>query len=183
MEASKLKSALKEIVSTSIYILAAVIIVFILTEFVVQKTVVVGASMENTVHDGDHILVNKLIYDFSEPKRFDVIVFPYHLDKSMFFIKRVIGLPNETVRIDEDGIIYIDGEQLQENYGKEVILDAGVAAETITLGDDEYFVLGDNRNNSSDSRDSRVGFITAEEIIGNASLRIWPIEDFGIVRH
>ena len=183
MKQSKLMTVLKEILSTTLYILVAIIVVYFLTEYIIQKTQVIGASMENTIHENDNIMVDKLSYRFSEPERFDIVVFPYHLDESVYYIKRIIGLPNEKVLIDEEGKIFINGELLVEDYGKEVIYEAGVAAEEILLGTDEYFVLGDNRNNSTDSRDARVGFIKKDELIGRAWLRIWPIEDFGVLRH
>ena len=82
-----------------------------------------------------------------------------------------------------DGDIYIDGEILQESYGREVIKDSGLAAESIVLGEDEYFVLGDNRNDSTDSRDPSVGVIHRDEIIGRAWLRIWPLDKFGVLKH
>ena len=99
-----------------------------------------------------------------------------------YYIKRIIGLPGETVQI-ADGTIYINGEVLEESYGREVMQDPGIAAEPITLGEDEYFVLGDNRNQSSDSRDPSVGLIHRDEIIGRAWLRIWPLNSFGILKH
>ncbi len=101
----------------------------------------------------------------------------------MFYIKRIIGLPGETVQIDEEGNIIIDGEVLDEGYGKEVIQSPGRAYEEIVLGDDEYFVMGDNRNNSTDSRDPSVGNITRDEIVGRAWLRIWPFNKFGFIKH
>ena len=123
--------------------------------------------MSNTLHSGDTLWIDKLEYEFGSPKRFDVVVFPYGDDDETFFIKRIIGLPGETVYIDEDGVIYINDEPLEGDvYGREAIASdkRGVAAEEITLGDDEYFVLGDNRNNSRDSR-------VEEDIIGRAVFR------------
>ena len=90
------------------------------------------------------------------------------------YIKRVIGRPGETVRIDKDGHIYVNDELLEENYGKEVIEDPGIAEDGITLGKDEYFVLGDNRNNSSDSRDPDVGAVSKSQIKGKVWLRLRP---------
>ena len=98
-------------------------------------------------------------------------------------IKRIIGLPGETVQIDENGNIYINGELLEENYGAETIQNPGRAANPITLGDDEYFVMGDNRNNSKDSRSEEVGNVKRSQIIGRAWLRIWPLNKFGLLKH
>ena len=139
--------------------------------------------MENTLEDGDNLIVDKITYRFHEPNRFDVIVFPYQYTANTYYIKRVIGLPGETVMIDALGNIYINGELLSESYGKEAIKDPGMAANSIYLGSDEYFVLGDNRNNSSDSRDPSVGLIKRDQIIGRAWLRIFPFDKIGFVVH
>ena len=138
--------------------------------------------MENTLSDGDNLIVDKITYRFSDPKRYDIIVFPYRSEENTYFIKRIIGLPGETVQI-VDGIIYIDGEALQESYGREVMKNSGLAADPVTLGEDEYFVLGDNRNDSTDSRDPSVGKIPRDRIIGRAWVRIWPLSKIGILRH
>ena len=139
--------------------------------------------MESTLSDGDNLIVDKLSYRFSEPQRFDIIVFPFRYAEKTYYIKRIIGLPGETIYIDGNGTIFIDGEELKENYGKEVIKDPGRAYEPITLGEDEYFVLGDNRNNSSDSRDPVVGNIHRDEFIGKAWMRIWPLNKIGMIKH
>ena len=114
-----------------------------------------------------------------------VLIFPFQYQANTYYIKRIIGLPGETVQIMEDGSIYINGEKLEESYGREVIQPEtiGRAAEPIVLGEDEYFVMGDNRNNSSDSRTDIVGNIKREDIIGKAWLRIWPLSDFGVLKH
>ena len=164
-----------------LYFALVACITFLIIHFVGQRTVVNGVSMQPTLSDGDNLIVDKLSYRFHDPDRFDIIVFP-QVD-GRFFIKRIIGLPGENVRIDEDGFIYINGEKLQESYGKEVMLDPGIAAESITLGDDEYFVLGDNRNHSSDSRDPSVGVLHRKDLIGRAWVRIWPFSDIGFIRH
>lgn len=174
----------KEIMSWVFYIAFVVILTYLIIHFVGQRTVVDGRSMENTLHDGDNLIVEKLSYRFGDPKRFDIIVFPPKGSPKDHYIKRIIGLPGETVQIDTEGNIYIDGEILEENYGKETIQNPGAAAEPITLGDDEYFVLGDNRNNSRDSRDAEhVGLIKRKDITGRAWVRIWPLSDFGMLKH
>ena len=158
---------------------------FLVVTYVGQRTKVSGASMEPTLSDGDNLLVDKISYRFSEPERFDIIVFPYQYKENTYYIKRIIGMPGETVRIDEEGIIYINGEELVESYGREVIRAdrLGVAAEGVTLADNEYFVLGDNRNASSDSRDASVGNIKREDIIGRAWVRIYPFDKIGFIKH
>ena len=176
-------NTLKEILSTSIYLLIVLVLTFLVVTYVGQRTKVSGASMEPTLHDGNNLIVDKISYRFSDPERFDIIVFPFRYEDKTYYIKRIIGLPGETVYIDENGTIFIDGEELEEHYGKEVILDPGLAYEPITLGKDEYFVMGDNRNNSSDSRDPVVGNIHRSEIIGKAWMRIWPLDQIGLIRH
>ncbi len=174
----------KEIMSWVFYIAFVVVLTYLIIHFVGQRTVVDGRSMENTLHNGDNLIVEKLSYRFGDPKRFDIIVFPPKGSPKDHYIKRIIGLPGETVQIDADGNIYINGEVLEENYGKETILNPGAAAEPITLGEDEYFVLGDNRNNSRDSRDAEhVGVIKRKDITGRAWVRIWPLSDIGVLKH
>lgn len=178
-----MKSILKEILSTSIYLLLVLLATYLIVQFVGQRTQVVGSSMESTLSDGDNLIVDKITYRFRDPERYDIIVFPFQYEKNTYYIKRIIGMPGETVRIDTDGKIYINGKELMEFYGKEVIKDAGVAASEIELGEDEYFVMGDNRNNSTDSRDPIVGNIHRKNILGRAWLRIWPLHRFELLKH
>ncbi|MCD8396870.1 MAG: signal peptidase I [Lachnospiraceae bacterium] len=173
----------REIVSWILYIAFVILATWLILHFVGQRTVVDGRSMNDTLQDGDNLIVEKLSYRFGDPQRFDIIVFKPYEDSDELYIKRIIGLPGETVRIDEDGNIYIDGELLEENYGKETIENPGRASEEITLGEDEYFVLGDNRNNSTDSRTERVGNVSRDSIVGKAWLRIWPFSSFGFLTH
>ena len=172
----------KEILSWVFYIAFVLVLTWVIITFVGQRTRVDGRSMMNTLHDGDNLIVEKLSYRFSDPKRFDIIVFP-PTGKKEYYIKRIIGLPGETVQIDENGNIYINGELLKENYGAETIQNPGRAANPITLSDDEYFVMGDNRNNSKDSRSEEVGNVKRSQIIGRAWLRIWPLNKFGLLKH
>ena len=178
-----MKNIMKEILSTSIYLLVVLCAAYLIITYVGHRTQVSGSSMETTLSDGDNLLVDKITYRFSEPKRFDIIVFPFQYDTDTYYIKRIIGMPGETVQIDYDGNIYINGSLLEESYGREVIQNPGRAAEPITLGEDEYFVMGDNRNNSSDSRDPSVGNIHRKDIIGRAWVRIWPFSKFGVLKH
>ena len=179
------KKVLKELLNTGMYVLFVLIATWFLVNYVVQRTEVDGGSMESTLYDQDNLLVDKISYRFTSPKRFDIIVFPFNQDDNIYYIKRIIGMPGETVQIDEDGKIYIDGEVLEESYGREVIKPGkiGRAAEPIKLGDDEYFVMGDNRNHSSDSRTEVVGNIHRDDIVGKAWIRIWPLSRFGPLKH
>ena len=178
-----MNDTLKEILKTSIYFLALLLLALFIVTFIGQRTIVDGNSMNNTLFDKDNLIVDKVTYRFHDPKRFDVIVFPYKKGSRNYFIKRVIGLPGETVYIDEDGNIFIDDVLLKENYGKEVIKDPGIANKPIVLGEDEFFVLGDNRNDSFDSRYREVGNIKKKDIIGRAWLRVFPFKSFGFVKH
>mgnify|MGYP001071060962 CR=1 FL=1 len=176
-------NVVRETISFIIYIGIVFLLTYLVIHYVGQRTQVSGSSMEATLSDGDNLIVDKISYRFHDPERYDIIVFPYKYEKNTFYIKRIIGLPGETVQIDEQGNIYVDGEVLDESYGREVILDPGEAEEPITLDDDEYFVLGDNRNASSDSRDPSVGKILGEDIIGRAWVRIFPFNKIGFIKH
>lgn len=176
-----MKNTVKEILSTSLYLLFILLLTYLIIHFVGQRTVVNGSSMETTLSDQDNLIVDKISYRFSDPERFDVIVFPYSHEEKTYFIKRIIGLPGETVQIDNNGTIYINGEVLEEDYGAEVIADPGLASSPIVLGEDEYFVMGDNRNNSMDSRFAEVGNIKRSIIIGKAWVRVWPLRNAGKV--
>lgn len=175
------KTDIRAVLEMILYFALVAGITFLIIHFVGQRTVVNGVSMQPTLSDGDNLIVDKLSYRFRNPDRFDIIVFPQ--GDGRYFIKRIIGLPGENVRIDEDGSIYIDGEKLSESYGKEVIQDPGLAKDGIELGADEYFVLGDNRNDSMDSRMAEVGPIVGERIIGRAWLRIYPFDQIGFLKH
>lgn len=175
----KVNSAKKEMLSMLLYIGVVIIAALLLNRFVIQKVQVDGQSMEPALHSQEQLILEKVSYNFVKPERFDIVVLhPPGYDKSTLYIKRVIGLPGETVQII-DGEIYINGEELEESYGKEEIGNPGIARSPITLGDDEYFVLGDNRNASEDSRS--IGVIPRENIVGKAVLRLWPLNKFGLL--
>lgn len=175
-------SLIKEILNFILYAAIVFGLTFFIITFIGQRTMVQGPSMYSTLENGDNLILEKVSYRFHDPKRFDIVVFRYaHADKT-FYIKRVIGLPGETVQIiGED--IYINGEILEEDFGFEPIYSSGLASNPWTLGEDEYFVLGDNRNNSTDSRDPSVAAVNRKQIVGKAWLRIWPFRSFGFVNH
>ena len=172
-----------EILSFLLYVVVVVGITFLIIHYVGQRTYVSGSSMENTLSDGDNLIVDKLTYRFSDPKRFDIIVFPYQYEENTYYIKRIIGLPGETVQV-VDGYVYINGSRLESDiYGNELMDDPMAASQPITLGEDEYFVLGDNRNHSQDSRDPSVGEVKKDTIMGKAWVRIYPFDTMGVIRH
>ena len=166
-----------------LYILIIVGLTYLIITYVGQRTRVSGSSMETTLSDGDNLIVDKISYRFHDPERYDIIVFPFKYEENTYYIKRIIGHPGETVQV-VDGYVYINGELLEsEVYGAEVMKAAGIAEEPITLDEDEYFVLGDNRNHSSDSRDPSVGVLTREDLIGKAWVRIYPFDQMGVIKH
>lgn len=174
---------LREIFGWIVYILVVILVTYLIVTYVGQRTKVSGPSMEESLHNGDNLIVDKISYRFRDPERFEIIVFPYQYAEDTFYIKRIIGMPGDTIQI-KDGYVYINDELLEEDiYGKEVIDETkkGIADEPIELGDDEYFVMGDNRNHSSDSRDPSVGVLKRDQLVGRAWLRVWPFEDFEVL--
>ena len=175
---------LRELLGWIIYILVVVCATYLIVTYVGQRTKVSGDSMEATLQDKDNLIVDKISYRFRDPKRFEIVVFPYKYQENTYYIKRIIGLPGETVQVI-DGYVYINGEKLEESYGLEVMEEStyGIAKSPIELGEDEYFVLGDNRNHSADSREAHVGLIKKEDFIGRAWIRIWPLKSIGVITH
>lgn len=179
----KEKGILSTLLSWILYILVIIGLTYLIITYVGQRTRVSGDSMNPTLSDGDNLIVDKFTYHFKDPERYDIIVFPFKYEENTYYIKRIIGLPGETIQII-DGYVYIDGELLESDvYGAEVMKDANIAAEPIALGEDEYFVLGDNRNHSSDSRDPSVGVLTREDLLGRAWVRIYPFDQAGVISH
>lgn len=178
----KSKGIFREILDWVIYIGVILLFTYLIITYVGVRTRVSGQSMQPTLHDGDNLLVDKLTYRFRDPKRYEIVVFPYKYEEDTYYIKRIIGLPGETVQII-DGYVYINGEKLKKDYGAEVMQDAGIAEEPIMLGEDEYFVLGDNRNHSSDSRVPNVGVLKRKDLMGRAWVRIWPFDSIGVISH
>lgn len=165
---------LEVLLYAALFIICAVVV----PNYVVQRAKVSGPSMENTLFDNDNVLVDKVSYQLHGPERFDVVVFYPFEGEEDHYVKRVIGLPGETIQIiGED--IYIDGEVLDEDYGKNPITFSGIAAEPFTLEKDEYFLMGDNREVSYDSRYEDIGPVHKSAIDGKAILRIWPLKSFG----
>ena len=176
-------SILRELGGWILYILIIIGLTYLIITFVGQRTRVSGSSMETTLHNGDNLIVDKLSYRFRDPKRYDIIVFPYKYEENTYYIKRIIGMPGETLQI-KDGYVYIDGEQLTSDiYGNELIEDPQTAEDPVTLGEDEYFVMGDNRNHSMDSRDPSVGVLKKSDLMGRAWVRIYPFNNVGVIRH
>ncbi len=159
-----------------VLLLAALFAIFMCKSIVVQE-----GSMEPTLEAGNEVLINTAAYRFSSPKRGDIIAFRLGDDtSSSVHIKRIIGLPGETVLINE-GQVYIDGVPYSED-DMPAMENSGVAEKTVTLGEDEYFVLGDNRNSSEDSRYSTIGMVQEDDIIGKIWFRTGPLSEIGLIR-
>ncbi|MES2225930.1 MAG: signal peptidase I [Patescibacteria group bacterium] len=169
-------SALKEIAT---FLVLAVIIVLPIRLFVAQPFVVEGESMHPTFESADYLIVDELTYHFEKPERGDVIVFRYPNDPSVFYIKRIIGLPGETVSIDKGQvhILKTDGTAitLDESY---VVDEDATYTQSTSVGPGQYFVMGDNRPKSSDSR--VWGLLPQKNIIGRAFIRLLPAHEFGV---
>lgn len=169
---------LKFILNILICIFVAFVCAYLITQYVAHPTSVQGSSMEKTLQNGDQLIVQKISYYRHEPERFDVVVF--EKEQHINYIKRIIGLPGEKIQII-NGFIYINHKQLSEKYGNSLIEDPGIAINEIILGWDEYFVLGDNRDGSIDSRQAEVGIVKRNQITGKAWLRLYPFSKFGTI--
>lgn len=139
-----------------------------------------GYSMEPALTNEDKVLVDKLSYHFKDPERGDIILFKTKTDSEQYYIKRIVALPGETVQI-QNGILYIDGLEWKSGTNTEKMLNAGLAEKEIVLGEDEYFVLGDNFNNSEDSRFASIGNIKYGNIVGRAWLFVTTLDDIALI--
>ncbi len=165
-------------------IIIALVLVWLLLTFVAQNSTVYGSSMAPTLENGEMILMNKFIYRFTEPQRGDIIVFTYDdpIQGEEYLIKRVIGLPGDTIEI-MDGMVYINGTAYDESKYLEMSTEiSGDISYPFLVPEDSYFVMGDNRANSKDSRFSEVGAVSKDQIVGKASIRFWPLDRIGFVQ-
>ena len=148
-------------------LLIVILLAYTLTLFLCDRTTISGNSMQPAIENKDTVLLNRIAYSFHGPKRYSIIAFlPNGVKTSKIYVKRVIGLPGETIQI-HDGKVYINGSVLEDDVSEDDILTAGLAAGELTLGENEYFVLGDNRNNSEDSRFANVGVVKKDDIVGS----------------
>ena len=173
---------LREVAAWTGEILLAVMAAVVLVLSVGFRISVVGPSMSPTLENGERILVNRIGYKLFDPKRNDLVVFlPNGNEKAHYYIKRVIALPGDRVQI-KDGIVYINGEPFEEKAEVSAIENPLLAEDEIVIGKDEYFVLGDNRNNSEDSRYASIGNVKKEYIVGKAWLIVYPWNKFGLLK-
>ena len=177
---NRVGSVMRELLGWLFYILIIIGLTYLIITYVGQRTRVSGSSMENTLSDGDNLIVDKLSYRFHDPERFDIIVFPFQFHDNTYYIKRIIGLPGETVEI-RDGHIYIDGssEPLEDVETKEYMV-GNYGPYTVPEGC--YFVMGDNRNDSKDSRYWINPYVSKDKILGKAVFRYWPITEMKTIK-
>ena len=174
-------AVVKEVLSWTVEIALTLLIAFTFVYFIGLRTSVVGQSMSKTLNGGDQILVNRFVYKVTDPKTNDIVVFlPNGNEKSHYYVRRVIACPGDTVQI-KNGKVYINGELYKEDIVSASIEDPGVAADEVKLGDDEYFVLGDNRNSSEDSRMANIGNVKKDYIIGKAWFHFKGFGKMGLI--
>lgn len=150
----------------------ALVLALVIMTFVARAFTVEGPSMLPTLHSGERLVVERITYLIREPRRGEVVVFRYPLDPREYFVKRVVGIPGDRVAI-RGGYLWVNGQRLEEEY---VTSRALRPFPEVQVPEGHYFVMGDNRNNSEDSRDPRVGFVPRELIVGRAVWRYWPVE-------
>lgn len=167
----------KEIIEWGKAILIAIGLAFLIRTFVFATSVVDGASMYPTLESGERVIFNKAIYFFSEPDRGDIVII-HRPNKN--YVKRVIGLPNDVVEV-KDSVLYINNEKQEEEYLDEEAIRATGDFEPVQVPEGKYFVMGDNRSISKDSRNG-LGFIDEDEIIGRSELIIYPFDNISFTR-
>ena len=177
----KKKSLGRELLSLLGYLVVVLIATFLIVKFVGVRTEVIGTSMTPTLQDGDNLIVEKVTYYFRDPQRYDIIVFPYPEDPSRHYIKRIIGLPGETVDIT-NGAAYINGSEtpLDEPYLKEAMIPEEDMH--FEVPEDSYFMMGDNRNYSYDARYWTNTYVARDKIIAKVLFRYWPLNKIGRVQ-
>ncbi|MBR5970179.1 MAG: signal peptidase I [Lachnospiraceae bacterium] len=167
----KLTPQLIKEIATWILLTVAAVLAAVTVAMAFFKTVEMsGDSMEPAIVSGQRVFVNRLVYQMSQPERDDVIVFYGGAGRTRTYVKRVVAVGGDTVLIT-DGVLYVNGEA-QDDKVFDRMRDAGIAAQEITLGSGEYFVLGDNRNNSEDSRSANIGLVRREQVLG----RVWRVD-------
>lgn len=180
------RKIIREILIYLVEIAVVILFAWLIVHFTMKRAGMIGSSMESTLVNGEDVMVNKISYLLWGPSRESVIAFypeqeeedSEELDDSSILIRRVVGLPGEKILIKE-GKVYVDGELLEENYAFEDMESGGRASSEITLGDDEYFVLGDNRNDMDDSRNDSFTVVKKDNIIGKVILALNPVSMIG----
>ncbi len=184
----QLNSKVRTAIKFFCFVAIVAVLVWLFNQFLYAPMGINGESMKPTLSNGDIVVIDKISYRSDDPKRFDIIAFKYKYDHSQMYIKRVIGLPGETIYMENNEIFILNEstgeyEQLKEYYGYYRGENKYPDCEPITLGEDEYFVLGDNRNDSEDSRSSGVGAVKRELIVGKACFRLFPLNGIGSLEY
>lgn len=177
-----MKDFMSEVGQWAIMILVVVILAYSIVTFGMQSVTMIGQSMDPALNNQDIVLINKQAYTFKNPQRYDIVAFKLKDDTESYFnIKRIIALPGETIQI-KNGHVFINGEVLNDMPFDDLIMTEGLAIDEIKLDEDEYFLMGDNCNNSEDSRYVNIGNISEKEISGKVVFRIAPRSDFGFIK-
>lgn len=177
-----MKDFMSEVGQWAISILVVVILAYSIVTFGMQSVTMIGQSMDPALSNQDVVLINKRAYTFDDPQRYDIVAFKLKDDTESYFnIKRIIALPGETIQI-KNGHIFINGNVLNDLPFDDLIMTEGLAIDEITLEEDEYFLMGDNCNNSEDSRYVNIGNISKKEINGKVVFRLSPREQFGFIK-
>lgn len=177
-----MKDFMSEVGRWAISILVVVILAYSIVTFGVQSVTMIGQSMDPALTNQDVVLINKQAYTFDEPQRYDIVAFKLKEDTEGYFnIKRIIGLPGEKVQI-KNGHIFINGDVVSDLPFDDLIMTEGLAIDEVSLGEDEYFLMGDNCNNSEDSRYVNIGNISMKEISGKVFFRVSPRGKFGKIQ-
>lgn len=175
-----IRRVLKKLARIILTIVLATGFAYILIHYVGQRTMVSGHSMEPELYNKEQVFMDKLTYKIRNPKRYEIIVFPGPEGGNQFFVKRIIALPGETIKI-KDGKVYVNNKEVKD-YSKDHTTDSGELDGKVHLSSDEYFVMGDNRDNSNDSRYKQVGMVKRSKIIGRIIFRLYPFERAGMIR-
>ncbi len=176
------KDFMSQVGQWAISILVVVILAYSIVTFGIQSVTMIGQSMDPALSNQDIVLINKRAYTFDDPQRYDIIAFKLKDDTESYFnIKRIIALPGETIQI-KNGHIFIDGNVLNDLPFDDLIMTEGLAIDEITLKEDEYFLMGDNCNNSEDSRYVNIGNVSKKEMSGKVVFRLTPREQFGFIK-
>lgn len=179
-----MKEKAKQIFQCKFFVFLIIVIAFVLLirAFVGGIVVIQGESMNPTLMNSDIVFVEKVSYQKNEPKRNDIVVVTTDaMGTKMQYVKRIIGLPGETIRIKK-GKVFIDGKVLDEIQDFDLIEDGGMARENVSLGEDEYFLMGDNRNKSKDSRNVELGIVKRDQMEGKVFVRIYPFVKIGKIK-
>lgn len=171
---------LRNLAEWAVSIVLGVLLFLIVRSFVFRLAHVEGNSMEPTLIHGDMVILNRFSYLFSEPRLGDIVAFPYPQDPSEFYIKRIVAAPGDVVDL-LNGAFYVNGSQLQDAFSDDVILAIGDVDFPVIIEDGRFFVLGDNRNGSVDSRFRSVGTVHARDMVGRVAVRVWPMSRLGQV--